>query len=421
MTRRLAVAAVVVLAAALASPARAEDQALVRVIAEVASIRTGPGFGYRTVYRANQGEVLTVIGRATHDHWFRVELPDGTYGWILGDEVFPLDVDTAAAHQGPSICKRMGTRVFSPSPLMIENVTLHVLGRHPRRRRDVPVPAGGPAGPARFAGGDHRRDGRQPSRRHLHGRRLQRLPVSVLAGDAVRGRGGGWRVRAKKADQFAIQTGNYSMVNVGGGLVMSLKKRISLRGDVRHYVIFNANHTQRIQEYSGALAVFSRPLARSSSPLLVGGCSMSKWTVKPHQRELLADDHATRRRGAGARRPRSTSSPIAKAPSAGPAPPVEAAVATDPAPPDRRFSALALAGSASRGRRAANTAEAAARVTMFDEPSNKNIGVRVIHPQADVSATVASTLGVAAGYSADVVSGATPATFDVVSAGDQIQ
>ena len=23
--------------------------------------------------------------------------------------------------------------------------------------------------------------------------------------------------------------------------------------------------------------------------LLVGGCSMSKWTVKPHQRELLAD------------------------------------------------------------------------------------------------------------------------------------
>jgi len=43
---------------------------------------------------------------------------------------------------------------------------------------------------------------------------------------------------------------------VGGGLVMSFKKRISVRGDVRHYVIFNANHTQRIQEYSGALAVF---------------------------------------------------------------------------------------------------------------------------------------------------------------------
>ena len=65
---------------------------------------------------------------------------------------------------------------------------------------------------------------------------------------------------------------------------------------------------------------------------------------------------------------------------------------------------------------AANTAEAAARVTMFDEPSSKNIGVRVIHPQADLSATIASTISIAAGYSADVVTGATPATFDTVSA-----
>ena len=84
---KLLAALVLVALLALTSAARADDQALVRVIAEAASVRTGPGFGYRTVYRANQGEVLTVIGRATHDHWFRVELPDGTYGWVLGDEV----------------------------------------------------------------------------------------------------------------------------------------------------------------------------------------------------------------------------------------------------------------------------------------------------------------------------------------------
>ena len=46
------------------------------------------------------------------------------------------------------------------------------------------------------------------------------------------------------------------MVNVGGGLVDGAQEAHHLRGDVRHYVIFNANHTQRIQEYSGALAVF---------------------------------------------------------------------------------------------------------------------------------------------------------------------
>jgi hypothetical protein len=63
-----------------------------------------------------------------------------------------------------------------------------------------------------------------------------------------------------KADQFvtagAEKDLNYSLVNVGGGAIMSLKKRLTIRGDVRHYVIFNANHTQRVQEYSGALAVF---------------------------------------------------------------------------------------------------------------------------------------------------------------------
>jgi len=255
--RRLAVAAAV-LAAALAAPApaRAEDQALVRVIAEAASVRTGPGFGYRVVYRANQGEVLTVIGRATHDHWFRVELPDGTYGWILGDEVFPLDVDTAAAHRGPSIFKRIGHAIFSPSPLMIENVTFTfsagilggdgmflfrpavLLAPHVSLEATIGETVGNQADVIYTGGG-------------FNAYLFPSSPVTPFVGGAAGGAFG-----RKKADQFAVQTGNYSMVNVGGGLMMSFKKRISVRGDVRHYVIFNADHTQRIQEYSGALAVF---------------------------------------------------------------------------------------------------------------------------------------------------------------------
>ena len=239
-----------------AAPARAEDQALVRVIAEVASIRTGPGFGYRTVYRANQGEVLTVIGRATHDHWFRVELPDGTYGWILGDEVFPLDVDTAAAHAGPSIWKRMGHAVFSPSPLMIENVTFTfsagilggdgmflfrpavLLAPHVSLEAFVGESVGNQVD-VRYAGGG------------FNAFLFPTSPVTPFVAGAAGGAFG-----RKKADQFTIKTGNFSMVNVGGGLLIALKKRLTLRGDARHYVIFDANHTQRIQEYSGALSVY---------------------------------------------------------------------------------------------------------------------------------------------------------------------
>jgi hypothetical protein len=251
--RLLAALALVVV---MSSVARADDQALVRVIAEAASVRTGPGFGYRTVYRANQGEVLTVIGRATHDHWFRVELPDGTYGWVLGDEVFPLDVDMAAAHRGPSIWRRMSHAVFSPSPLMLEDVTFAfsagvlggdgmflfrpavLLAPHVALEATVGETVGNQADVIYTAGG-------------FNAYLFPESPVTPFVGGAAGGAFG-----RKKADQYAIQTGNYSMVNVGGGLVMSFKKRIALRGDVRHYVVFSANHTQQIQEFSGALAVY---------------------------------------------------------------------------------------------------------------------------------------------------------------------
>jgi hypothetical protein len=253
----LASLAFVVVATSLApSPARADDRALVRVIAEEAQVHTGPGFGFRVVYTAKLNEVLPAIGRASHDHWFRVELPDGTYGWILGDEVFPLDVDTAAAHEGPSIWRRMSHAVFSPSPLMIENVTFTfsagvlggdgmflfrpavLLAPHVALEATIGETVGNQADVIYTAGG-------------FNAYLFPASPVTPFVGGAAGGAFG-----RKKADQFAIQTGNYSMVNVGGGLVMSFKKRISVRGDVRQYVIFSADHTQRIQEFSGALSVY---------------------------------------------------------------------------------------------------------------------------------------------------------------------
>jgi hypothetical protein len=79
------------------------------------------------------------------------------------------------------------------------------------------------------------------------------------------------------------------------------------------------------------------------------------------------------------------------------------------------LAALGLGAGLARDARGA-TAEVAARTTFFDEPSTKNTGVRVIHPQVDASASVASTVNFALGWSMDAVTGATPATFDAVSA-----
>ena len=264
-----------------------------RVIAEEASVRTGPGFGYRVVYRANQGEVLTAIGRATHDHWFRVELPDGTYGWILGDEVFPLDVDTAAAHRGPVDLEADGARdllavaaddrerhasrsrpgvlggdgmfLFRPAVLLAPHVSLEAtIGETVGNQVDVIYAGGG-----------------------FNAYLFPTSPVTPFVGGAAGGAFG-----RKKADQFAIQTGNYSMVNVGGGLVVVVQEaHLAARRRPPLRDLQCQPHPTNPGVLRCTRGLFLSSLAARSSPALgvVGGCSMSKWTVKPHQRELLAD------------------------------------------------------------------------------------------------------------------------------------
>lgn len=236
-------------------PARADDEALVRVTAEQASVHTGPGFSFRVVYTATRGEVLPVLERATREHWFRVRLPDGTGGWLLGDQVFPLDLDTADAHRGPSFWRRFGNALFSPSPLLEGHIGLsfsagiiggdsaflfrpavlfepHIsleafFGETVGNQVDVIYYGGGP-----------------------NVFLFPTSPVTPFLSMAV----GGASSRAK-ADQFTIPQGRYALVNVGGGLLVALKKRLTLRGDVRHYVLFDPNHTLQIQEYTGALSV----------------------------------------------------------------------------------------------------------------------------------------------------------------------
>ena len=65
-----------------------------RVIVPRAAVRTGPGFTFRELYRAQSGEVMEVVDR-NGAYWFRVIIPDGRYGWIYGEQVVPFEVDPA--------------------------------------------------------------------------------------------------------------------------------------------------------------------------------------------------------------------------------------------------------------------------------------------------------------------------------------
>jgi len=123
---RLLFAAALGLVAGLAlAPTTACAEAYLRVIAQRAPVHSGPGVGYREVYFADRGQVFQVLERGTRDYWFKIELDDGTSGWIVGDMVYPFEV-------GPSdddgAITRMGRAIkgaiLGPSPVSYANVGL---------------------------------------------------------------------------------------------------------------------------------------------------------------------------------------------------------------------------------------------------------------------------------------------------------
>jgi hypothetical protein len=79
----------------------------------------------------------------------------------------------------------------------------------------------------------------------------------------------------------------------------------------------------------------------------------------------------------------------------------------------RRHALLILAASVfTAPARADDPTEASARLTFFREPSTgNNKGITVIHPQVDAASPLGGGLGIAAGWEADAVSGASPALF----------
>jgi hypothetical protein len=249
--------AAVVLAVMLGSAAAAradEEGAVVRVIAEEAEVRTGPGFAFRTVYVATRGETLKAEARASRDYWFHVVLPDGTYGWIVGDQVLPLEVEPTAPAP-PTWSERFAAAVFSPAPLAASDVSLsfsagvlggegmllfrpaYLLAPHLGLEAFVGETVGEQTDVLYYGGGAN----------------LYLWPSSPVTLFVAAGAGGA-RGR-KKADLYTVKPGHYAMANAGGGLLVALKKRITLRFDFRDYVIFGANYTQELKEFSGGLAV----------------------------------------------------------------------------------------------------------------------------------------------------------------------
>ena len=243
------------LVAALAQ--RADADAYLRVIAQKALVRTGPGHGYREIYIAERNQVFPVLERGTRDYWFKVELDDGTTGWILGDVVYPFEV---GPEENPGFFTRVGSAIKSailgPSPVayahaglsasagMLSGEGVYILrpswlidpywaiegfaGLSPRSEKDVYL--GGLA----FV--------------------LRMSPGAVIGPYASVGLGAAHI--SPKATNYVDPRETLMALGAGGGLEITLKIQITVRLDARNWTLFDQNSSDNGQEYSAGLAIF---------------------------------------------------------------------------------------------------------------------------------------------------------------------
>jgi len=235
----------------------ADADAYLRVIAQKAPVHSGPGASYRTVYNAERGQVFQVLERATRDFWFKVELEDGTSGWILGDVVYPFEVGDA---EPPGAFTRMGRAIrrtlLGPSPVAYANVGLSfsagVLDKEgvfllrPSWLIDPYWALEGFGGLSPQGDADVFLGGLAFV--------LRMAPGAVIGPYASLGLGAAY-IRPK-VDVYSGQEGTVMALGAGGGLEITFKKQITLRLDVRNWTLYDENLSRNVQEYSSGLAIF---------------------------------------------------------------------------------------------------------------------------------------------------------------------
>lgn len=251
---RIVVALLLLWALLWPAAAHAKGDPQLQVIVPRAPVRTGPGPAYRELYRAEHGEVFAVVDRNA-DYWFRVILPDGRFGWIYGEETLPFEVDLAqtGASKAWAAVKRT---LFAPSPIPSSHVGFTFSGGalggdgmflfRPSVTLDAHFALEGHIGESVGSDGSLLLYG-------LDGDILL-WPLGPLVPFVALG--GGGATSFPKVNGVTQQGKTQFALDAGGGAMVVLVKRITLRFDVRNYTLFTPNSTANRQEYSGGLAVF---------------------------------------------------------------------------------------------------------------------------------------------------------------------
>jgi hypothetical protein len=253
--RRVPVLVLAQLLAALASaePCRADDsesEPYARVIVEHATVRAGPGVGFRRVYLAERGEVFPVLSRATQGYWFRIELPDSTQGWVAGDAVHPHELTGEGTGS-----ERWLAWLFAPPPLAVGRAEVAITGGVLGAGGMFAVRPAVLLDPA-FGIELNALAGVSSAGRlwmATVGPIVNLLPRSPIVPFATIQ--GGVTSSRPNADSFLLKSGTIASLNAGFGVRVGFHYRITLRLEARSHVFFEPDRTGSQEEFSAGLTV----------------------------------------------------------------------------------------------------------------------------------------------------------------------
>jgi hypothetical protein len=251
-TRRL----VLVVAVLVGLTGSAGAEAYLRVIAQKAPVHSGPAGSYRTVFIAERGQVFQVLERGTKDFWFKVELEDGTSGWILGDVVFPFDVGPTEDGVFTRMGRAIKRAILGPSPAAYADVGLSFSAGLFDREGVFMLRPSWLIDPYWALEGFAGLSPRSEKDIFLGGLAwvLRMSPGAVVGPYVSIGLGAAY-IRPKE-DNYVDAKETLMALGAGGGLEITFKKQITLRLDARNWTLFDQNQSSNGQEYSGGLAIF---------------------------------------------------------------------------------------------------------------------------------------------------------------------
>jgi uncharacterized protein YgiM (DUF1202 family) len=233
----------------LARAADADEDAYARVVVAEAELRAGPGVSHRVIYRAPRGETFLISTRETAGFWLQVTLPDGRTAYVLGDTVEPVSAteDSAEGARKPGF--------FAPPALQDAHAGFAMMAGIYDRAGYVELRPGWVIAPAialePYVGLALMRD----SRRIVYGAAgtLNLLPDKALAPFVTIGCGGMYE---QPKDEFVRKERKWFHARAGGGLLISLRFRVSLRLEAANMVLFQEDDYQNVQSYSAGLGTY---------------------------------------------------------------------------------------------------------------------------------------------------------------------